>query len=104
VALQNLIQNALKYSPTTSLVTVRLHQSGDMAFVEVADHGAGVQPQDRMLIFTKYYRAPGQRTKGSGLGLFLSREIARQHGGELDLVASDTAGSTFRLPLPLAKA
>jgi signal transduction histidine kinase len=48
----------------------------------------------------KYYRAAGQRASGSGLGLYVSREIARQHGGDLSLEASDASGSTFRLWLP----
>jgi len=104
VALQNLIQNALKYSPAPNPVTVRLSVDGGVASVEVSDQGPGVRQEDRELIFAKYYRAAGQRTKGSGLGLFLSREIARQHGGDLVLAASGTGGSTFRLSLPVTTA
>lgn len=103
VALQNLIQNALKYSPSESPITVRQSVDSNMAFVDVTDHGSGVRLEDRALIFTRYYRAAGQRTPGSGLGLFLSREILRRHGGDIELTASDKSGSNFRLSLPLAK-
>lgn len=101
IALQNLIQNALKYSPATSPVTVRLSVDQGVALVDVTDRGVGVPPEDRAFIFLKYYRVAGRRAKGSGLGLYISREIARQHGGNLILAASDAGGSTFRLSLPI---
>ncbi|HEY9216358.1 MAG TPA: sensor histidine kinase [Ancylobacter sp.] len=101
VAVQNLIQNALKYSAAPSSVTARLSTSRGMAFVHVMDQGTGVAPDDRELIFTKYYRAAGQSANGSGLGLYISREIAQQHGGDLTLVASGGNGSTFCLSLPI---
>jgi C4-dicarboxylate-specific signal transduction histidine kinase len=101
VALQNLIQNALKYSATTRPVTVRLSVDQGMALINVIDHGGGISPEEQASIFLKYYRAKGQRVNGSGLGLYISREIARQHGGELSLAASNADGSTFCLALPL---
>jgi signal transduction histidine kinase len=99
--LQNLIQNALKYSPSASAVTVQLSTDRDVVFVDVSDEGAGVAPGDRELIFTKYFRAAGQQVSGSGLGLYISKEIARQYAGDLILAASDISGSTFRLSLPI---
>lgn len=101
IALQNLIHNALKYTSATDCVIVRLSTERGSALIHVMDRGIGVAPEDHELIFMKYYRVPGQRTKGSGLGLYISREIARQHGGDLTLAASDARGSTFRLSLPL---
>ena len=103
ILLQNLIQNALKYSTNNSPVTVQLSVDEDAAFVDVIDRGIGVAPDDRERIFQKYYRAAGQRVNGSGLGLYISREIARQHGGNLVLTASDPRGSAFRLSLPLKR-
>lgn len=99
--LQNLIQNALKYSSATSAVTVRLSTDQGVVFVDVSDQGAGVAFGDRELIFTKYFRAAGQQVNGSGLGLYISMEIARQYAGDLILLASDVSGSTFRLSLPI---
>ena len=102
IALQNLVQNALKYSPPPGPVTVRVSTDKAMVSVTVTDRGMGVLPEHRDFIFLKYYRAAGHRTQGSGLGLYISREIARQHGGELTLAASEAGGSTFCLTLPLA--
>lgn len=103
IAVHNLIHNALKYSTATGSVTVRLSPDRGLACIHVVDQGIGVAPDDRELIFMKYYRAPGQRANGSGLGLYISREIARQHGGDLILAASDVNGSTFCLSLPLRR-
>jgi signal transduction histidine kinase len=102
IVVQNLIQNALKYSAAASSVTVRLSTDRGLAIVEVADNGVGVAPDDREFIFMKYHRVAGQQVAGSGLGLYIAREIARQHGGDLVLAASDASGSTFRFSLPVA--
>lgn len=99
----NLLQNALKYSPAPNKVTVRLSEQEGTVFVDVTDRGFGIQPDERELIFMKYYRTAGQRVNGSGLGLYIAREVARQHGGDLILAASDDRGSTFRLSLPKAE-
>jgi len=101
IVVQNLIQNALKYSAATAPVTVRMSADQGLAYVKVTDHGTGVAPGDRELIFMKYYRTSGQSANGSGLGLYISREIARQNGGDLILAKSDSTGSTFCLSLPV---
>jgi len=101
ILLQNLIQNALKYSSNENFVTVQLLNEEKFVIVNVMDEGIGVTINDRERIFQKYYRVAGQRVSGSGLGLYISREIARQHGGDLILAASDPSGSTFRLWLPV---
>lgn len=103
IVVLNLIQNGLKYSTAPGLVTVRLSGEQGKALVTVTDEGSGIAPGDREFIFMKYYRAAGQRASGSGLGLYVSREIARQHGGDLSLEASDASGSTFRLWLPIGE-
>jgi len=100
IVVQNLVQNALKYSPESKPVHVRLSTGRGAACIEVDDQGGGVSAGDRDFIFMKYYRASGQQATGSGLGLYIAREIARQHQGELALVASGAGGSTFRLSLP----
>ncbi|MFK4808571.1 7TM-DISM domain-containing protein [Devosia sp. ZW T5_3] len=101
VVVQNLIQNALKYSAATDFVRVQLSTDQGVAFVNVVDQGNGIAHSDRELIFMKYYRAAGQSASGSGLGLYISREIAQQSGGDLILAASDATGSTFCLSLPI---
>lgn len=102
IAVLNLIQNALKYSAAGSPVTVQLSTGEGSARIDVTDRGTGVASGDRELIFTRYYRAAGQQVGGAGLGLYIAREIARQHGGDLILSTSDASGSTFSLSLPAA--
>ncbi|MGV2981673.1 ATP-binding protein [Camelimonas sp. ID_303_24] len=99
VVVQNLVQNALKYSAASSPVMVKASTSGGRVFVDVVDQGGGVAPMEQERIFSKYYRVPGQNVSGSGLGLYISREIVRQHGGDLTLAASGVSGSTFRFSL-----
>lgn len=102
IVVQNLIQNALKYSAATDVVTVELSVGDDMAFINVTDLGNGVAPSDHDLIFMKYYRnATAQGEKGTGLGLYISREIAQMSDGNLVLSASNENGSTFCLSLPI---
>ena len=101
IALQNLMHNALKYSPSESSVHVTLLHVGDAVQIDVADQGAGVPDADVARIFEKYFRSDAVATvAGSGLGLHLAREIARRHGGDVRLVDTGADGSTFRLILP----
>lgn len=104
IAVQNLLQNALKYSPPGEEIQVNLLKVNNTAQMSVLDRGQGIAAKDRELIFMKYFRSKGQTASGSGLGLYIAREIARQNGGDLTLASSSSAGSTFSLSLPLAKA
>ncbi|WP_259651833.1 sensor histidine kinase [Variovorax sp. UMC13] len=101
IALQNLMHNALKYSPSERGVRVVLTGEAEGVSIEVIDQGVGVAPDETQHIFEPYYRSARMaKVPGSGLGLHLSREIARRHGGEVSLVATGDDGSTFRLVLP----
>jgi len=102
IALQNLVQNALKYSPPGSDVCVDVHLDAGSAQIDVQDGGSGISDLELPYIFQKYFRASGQRRRpGSGIGLHISREIARQHGGDILLVSTSALGSNFRLSLPI---
>ena len=104
IALHNLIRNALKYTPSNQPVFLSWERVGGDVHVLVTDKGAGIAPQDQASIFDKYYRPPASRhTAGSGLGLFLAQDIARQHGGDVVLVSSSAQGSVFCLQLPARK-
>jgi len=97
----NLLENALKFSPPESRIEVRVWCDPGSAYVAVADHGSGISEEDRDRLFTPFSRLPGSRTiPGLGLGLFVSRQIARMHGG--DVCAGDTAGggATFTVSIP----
>lgn len=103
--LGNLLDNAVKYSPPGAEVRCTVHREGDRAAVEVSDHGAGIADADRARLFTRFGRIPTPATRGvagTGLGLYISRELARRHGGDITLESHEGAGSTFILTLPLA--
>jgi two-component system sensor histidine kinase GlrK len=102
--LMNLIDNAIKYSPTGGEVEVRAYAEDGLVCVDVRDRGPGIAKDDQRLIFEKFGRVTGGgATKpGTGLGLFIARSIAEAHGGALDVVSSPDQGSTFTLELPLA--
>lgn len=102
---ENLLENALKFSPPDSHIEVRVWCDRECAYVAVADHGPGISEEDRARLFTPFSRVAGSRPiPGLGLGLFVSRQIARMHGG--DLVAGETAGggATFTLSIPRSAA
>lgn len=106
--LSNLIDNALRYTPPGGSVTVRVRSDGEHALLEVEDTGPGIAPAERERIFERFYRILGSNTQGSGLGLAIVREIARQHGAEIDIFNNPRShaprhpGSLFRLTFPPA--
>jgi signal transduction histidine kinase len=100
--LQNLVDNAIKYSDAGGNVRVRAHATDGTMRVHVIDEGPGIPFGDERVIFEKFGRAGGSRTKpGTGLGLFISRSIAEAHGGSLELDTHPTRGATFVLELPI---
>jgi signal transduction histidine kinase len=106
-AVLNILDNAVKYSPQCPQLEVRLRPDGDAwLMLTVSDHGLGIAPMHLERIFRRFYRVPARnvfRIKGTGLGLFLVRSIARQHGG--DVVAESEGegrGATIRMQLPRA--
>jgi signal transduction histidine kinase len=102
MAIRNLVQNALKYSPADSMVAVRCEADGDFFSVTVSNKGMPIPESERRSLFERYFRgAASAQVPGSGLGLHISRTTARQHGGDVELVSSDRDGTVFRLTLPL---
>ncbi|MFN3166835.1 MAG: ATP-binding protein [Phycisphaeraceae bacterium] len=104
IVLQNLLGNAIKYTPEGGKVSVGVDLSATELNVEVRDSGIGIGEDDLPRVFEKFYRANDPRLgdiTGSGLGLALSHEIVRLHGGELTAESVLNQGSTFRLVLPI---
>lgn len=107
-AIANLIDNAVKYSGTSVAVTVETATVDDkFVSVRVRDQGPGIQKSELKRIFRRFYRAPGQlaaRVKGTGLGLFIVRSVAKRHGGRAWAESEGPGrGSTFVLELPIAQ-
>lgn len=97
----NLLSNAAKYSPAGRVITVSVTSQGDTVAVVVRDRGHGVAPDDSDRIFDKWTRVgTDDDVQGLGLGLHLSRAIARAHGGDLCLQPAAEEGAVFRLELP----
>jgi two-component system sensor histidine kinase SenX3 len=107
-AISNLIDNAVKYSGTSVNVTVETSQvDGKFVSVCVRDEGPGIQKTELKRIFKRFYRAPGQlaaRVKGTGLGLYIVRSVAKRHGGRAWAESEGPGrGSTFVLQFPIVQ-
>ena len=103
-ALDNLLDNAAKYSETGTPVTLAVHPNGTRVAFEITDRGIGMTADDLDQAFTPFWRADGSRTRktgGVGLGLALARRIARAHGGDVTLASTPGKGTTARLDVPL---
>lgn len=100
----NLVHNAIKYSPAAGIVTVALGMADGWACVEVRDQGPGIEAQWRERVFDRFFRAPDQSQSGSGLGLAIVRSVAQRHGGQVGLVAAAGGGLRAWVRLPLAPA
>jgi len=103
-AIQNLIQNAIKYSPTGGTITVKVERQGLDAFVAVTDPGIGIPPEALPQLFHRFYRAPNvdpQHISGLGVGLYVVKEIVELHGGAVEVHSEVGSGSTFTLRVPL---
>jgi signal transduction histidine kinase len=104
--LNNLVENAIRYTPPGGSVRVTVEIVPGRALVRVKDTGIGIAPEDKGNIFERFYRAPNAIAKengGNGLGLYIARTVATDHGGDLNFESNGTGlGTTFVLSLPLA--
>ncbi|PIE25367.1 MAG: two-component sensor histidine kinase [Neptuniibacter caesariensis] len=99
--LNNLLSNCEKYAPQSGPVKISCWQENDFSFVQVTDNGPGIAPEQAEKIFTPFYRVSNKLTdgiSGTGIGLSIARDMARKHGGDLQLVTA-TAGASFILSL-----
>jgi two-component system, OmpR family, sensor kinase len=104
----NLLDNAIKYTPTGGEVQVRLYRQQEKFMIEISDTGAGIPADAQDHIFKRFYRVDKSRSRlenqkgsGAGLGLAIARWIAEAHNGTLDLLKSDPSGSAFIAKLPI---
>ncbi len=102
--IEQLVENAVKYSPNGEPVTVQVWSEGDQARLSVADRGIGIPSGDLPHIFDRFYRAANvddRQFAGMGLGLSLCRSIVEQHGGRIWVTSTPGRGSTFHVALPI---
>ncbi len=104
--LQNLIQNALKYSSAPEPISVAVFQVAQDVHITVTDHGIGIPPEAMSQLFQRFYRAKNvdeRYISGMGIGLYVVKEIVRLHNGSVGVESEEGKGSTFTVRLPLAK-
>lgn len=103
--LENLLSNALKYSPPGSAISVRLCKNGDFSELEIQDQGPGIAAGDREHVFEPFYQGESSNAgtgpvKGSGLGLSIARQYVKSHEGSIEVLESDE-GTHFLVRLPI---
>lgn len=99
----NILDNAVKYCPPDSMVSVSLTQGSDGIDIEIRDTGPGIDPEELDHVFDRFHRSALARQMnpgGSGLGLPIARWIAREHGGEIEVMSPPGEGATFKITLP----
>jgi len=103
--LSQLMDNAAKYSPRGTPITISAEQQGRMIVTSVADQGPGIEAIDESMIFDKFYRGRGQRksVQGTGMGLAIAKAIVEEHGGSIWLTTQPGRGSVFSFSLPIAR-
>jgi heavy metal sensor kinase len=106
-AVVNLLDNAIKYSPSESQILVRVQSGGDnQVFLDVVDQGPGIPSEHQAYVFDRFYRVDRARTRewgGAGLGLSITRWAVEAHSGDISLKSEEGRGCTFRVSLPIAK-
>jgi two-component system sensor histidine kinase SenX3 len=104
MAIHNLIENAINYSPEDTKVSVTTQSQDDIVEISVADQGIGISEDELERIFERFYRvdpARSRETGGTGLGLSIVKHVTSKHGGEVKVWSSPNVGSTFALRLPI---
>jgi len=99
----NLVENAIKYSPSETKIHISTREEGDRLHLHVKDEGRGIAPDEQERVFEKFYRsrtATTEQVRGAGLGLYLVRYFVELHGGTVTLESKVGAGSTFTVSLP----
>jgi signal transduction histidine kinase len=103
----NLIDNAIKYSPDGGEVRVSMVRDGDFVEVSVEDSGIGIAPEDAARLFQKFHRVSTPETRdigGTGLGLYIVKNLVEAHGGRIWLQSAPGVGTTFTFTLPVSPA
>lgn len=103
MVINNLIDNAMKYSPRDSKIYIEVGRDNGTVFFKIKDNGKGIADEEREHIFKKFYRAGNEFTKaskGTGLGLYLSKKIVKEYKGDITVTNNTPHGSIFKVYLP----
>ncbi len=106
LALRNILDNAVNYTKPGDQIRIKLKNEGDLAEIEITDSGIGIPLRQQNRLFTKFFRGENAirlNTEGSGLGLFISKNIIQKHRGEIDIHSEEGVGTKVRINLPLSK-
>ena len=98
----NLVANAVKFTPHGGRISFAAKRAGDFVEVRLTDSGVGIVPDEMPKLFDKYYKGTGSTSRGSGLGLYISKAIMTAHGGTIAAESKEGEGATFILRLPAA--
>lgn len=102
--LYNLLDNAIKFSPTNSIIKIETYEKHNKVFVSVKDHGIGIPKENLKQIWNRFYKTDlsrGKDKKGTGLGLSITKEIIRSHNEQINVVSTEGVGTEFVFSLPL---
>ena len=99
LAVNNLLDNAIKYSGKEGIVLLKLFQSANAIHFQVIDEGPGISNEEKENIFEKYYRGSHGKIKGTGLGLYLTKKIVEAHNGIIKIENNLLRGSIFEIVL-----
>lgn len=105
LAINNLLENAIKYTPVDKHISISLRKNADGVIIKVADEGVGILDSEKRKVFNKFYRIGNEetrKTKGTGLGLYLTSKIVKQHNGKIVLTDNKPTGCSFEIYLPSA--
>ena len=100
ILLNNLVDNAIRYTPVGGRIDVAIYREGPTAIIEVVDNGPGIPEADRARVFDRFYRREASETPGSGLGLAIVKRIVERHGGRITLLDAPGGGLRVRVELP----
>jgi signal transduction histidine kinase len=102
--LQNLLDNALKFTPRGGAISLKLQNLEEKIVVEIGDTGPGISTEEQKLLFQRFSQGKTGRkyTPGTGLGLYLCKQIVDAHQGEIICISVEGSGTTFRVCLPYA--
>jgi two-component system, OmpR family, sensor histidine kinase CiaH len=103
LAVNNLLDNAIKYSGKDDVVLLKVFKENKFIKLQVIDEGEGISPDEREKIFEKYFRGAQRQTKGTGLGLYLTKEIVKQHQGDISMTNNLPHGCIFEIRLKTPK-